>query len=115
MANKYLELAARVAAGGDMKRTFRLGAVAIRDDGAIVVSVNGATKEPNDRAHAEAKVLRKAGKNSTLYVARVLKSNGEIALAKPCSQCMAKIRNAGVKKVFYTISENEYGVLYINK
>jgi deoxycytidylate deaminase len=46
----------------------------------------------------------------TLFVARKYKKGG-IALSKPCPACENAIRDLGIKTVYYTISENEYGVL----
>ena len=45
-----------------------------------------------------------------LFVARKYK-NGKVALSKPCPACENAIRDMGIKTVYYTISENEYGVL----
>ena len=45
-----------------------------------------------------------------LFVARKYKK-GCIALSKPCPACENAIRDLGIKTVYYTISENEYGVL----
>lgn len=108
---KMLELAARVAMGGSQERNFRLGCVAKRSDGAVVFSTNERTRAPNPNAHAEARVLKKTDFGSTLWVARVNK-DGSWSMARPCSKCQARIRNRGVKKVYYTISPGEYGVWY---
>lgn len=109
-----LELAARVAKGGNQDRNFRLGCVAIRKDGAIVMSTNEKTQVPNPSAHAEARALRKAGYGSTLYVARIT-AEGELTMAKPCPRCQAKIRSYGVKKVIYSIAPGEFGIWYPEK
>jgi tRNA(Arg) A34 adenosine deaminase TadA len=106
---ELLNIAARLALGGDEKRNYLLSAVVKRSDGALVVSTNALTKEPEPAAHAEARALRKADWGATLYVARVLRQGGW-ALAKPCGRCQALIRSRGVKKVYYTIGPNEYGV-----
>jgi len=44
-----------------------------------------------------------------MFVARV-KRNGEIAMAQPCRMCRELIRSYGIKRVFFTIDENTYGV-----
>lgn len=105
---KLLKLAARIAQRGCDHRTFYLGAVAKRADGAIVHARNEATATPNPGAHAEARVLKRAGKNATVYVARVTKGQREIALARPCAKCMGLMRAYKVKKVYYTIGPNEW-------
>ena len=105
-----LKVAAKIARGqGDIKRNYLLAAVVKRNDGALVVSPNALTKEPEPNAHAEARALRKADSGSTLYVARVLRDGGW-ALARPCKRCQALIRSMRVRKVYYTIGPGEYGV-----
>jgi len=117
-----LHLAARFAEAGDEERSFKLAAIAQRSDGALVVSPNGAVRisqtpviklrEPS--AHAEARVLRKAGYGAILFVARIHK-DGRWALARPCATCQARIKNQKVSKVYYTIGPGEYGVWTPNK
>jgi len=110
-----LDLAAKIALGGSPKRSFWLGAVAKRKDGAIVVSTNEKVQKPTPTAHAEARVLRKAGKGATLWVGRVMRSDHSWAMAKPCKKCQALIRSMGVVKVYYTISPGNFGVWYPQK
>jgi len=110
MINRYMEMAANYARTIDDGRNFRLAALAIRTDGVIVKSTNLSTQLPQPRGHAEARVMLKAGWGSTVYVARVMK-NGELALSKPCANCERMMRARGVKKVYYSISQNEYGCL----
>jgi tRNA(Arg) A34 adenosine deaminase TadA len=108
---KYLNLAARIAAGATwQEKHFLLGAVAIRQDGAIVVASNLRTQDRLHSAHAEYRVLKKAGTNATLYVARIDRQ-GQWAMAKPCIKCQSLIKNKKVKCIYYTISPNEYGVM----
>jgi len=111
---RLLEIAARIAAGGDQKRNYRLASVIQRRDGALVSSNNALTKEPQPAAHAEARSLRKADTGCTLYVARVLR-DGTWASAKPCPRCQALIRAKGVKRVYYTIAPKEWGVWDVGK
>jgi tRNA(Arg) A34 adenosine deaminase TadA len=106
---KYLDLAIRIAKGGTEERNYRIGCVGIRTDGAIVVAPNLLTKKPEHTAHAEYRTLSKSDAGVTLYVARIHRDD-TIALAKPCVKCQALIRNRRVKRVFYTISPEEYGV-----
>ena len=118
-AEFYLNLAANIARdstqpkamGHSDKKQFLLGAVAIRTDGATVVSTNILTQTPHASAHAEARVLKKADQGCVLYVARVLR-NGVWALSKPCCNCQKLIRSRRVARVYYTICENEFGVWY---
>ena len=48
-------------------------------------------------------------KGTTLYVCRLL-SNGEFALAKPCTDCQQILDSFGVSKVYYTIDDETYGI-----
>lgn len=92
---------------------FKIAALAVRKDGALVRSINLPTKDPNPRVHAESRVMLKAGWGSTVYVARVLR-NGIPALSRPCADCERLMRARGVKKVYYTIDNDEYGCLNFN-
>ncbi len=107
---KYLELATRVAKANTQAKTYLFGAVAERTDRAIVVSTNIRTQTPEHSAHCESRLLRKCGWGATIWIARVDR-NGNWAMAKPCIKCETLIRNKGVKKVYYTIAPQEYGVM----
>lgn len=100
-----LRIAAEVADPTvDNCRKAFVGAVSIRRDGTLVYSRNGGNPYAHGRtpsSHAEARVLRKSGYGATLYVARVLR-NREIALAKPCGYCQARLRAHRVEMVYYT-------------
>lgn len=111
---KYLELACRIAAGACwQEKHFLLAAVAQREDGAIVTATNIRTQDRIHSAHAEYRALKKAGTGATLWVARIDRY-GQWAMAKPCSKCESLIKNKRVKRVYYTISPNEYGVMEFN-
>jgi tRNA(Arg) A34 adenosine deaminase TadA len=47
---------------------------------------------------------------SDLYVCRVLR-NKNMALAKPCPVCLEILRRFQVRRVFYTINKDKYGVI----
>ena len=104
----------------DDHRHFWLGCIGIRDDGVLVSSKNGSVAFTNTvenyqllpSSHAEGRVLRKLGKNGTLYVARVSKKDGSLAMARPCGLCQIRIKAFGVKKVYYTINNKQYGVWF---
>ena len=98
----FLRLAAEIATHVDDCRSYKIGAVAIRRDGTIVASANIPAQHQMLGCHAEARVLRKAGKNATLYVVRVMPS-GLYGLARPCGGCLGLIRAKKVSKVFYTL------------
>ena len=92
-----------------------LGAVGARNDGVIVSSRNLHAVDIAPDHHAEARLAKKLTPNSTVWVARVLRRNGEWALARPCASCERKLRSCGVRKVVYTIAPNEWGVMVLTK
>lgn len=115
-----LELAAEIAlpTSDTDPRNFWLGCVGIRDDGVQVTARNGATEFSDQvenyqflpNAHAEGRVLRKLGKCGILFVARVSRKDRSFAMAQPCGMCQVRIKAAQVKKVYYTINSNQYGI-----
>ncbi len=110
---KYFRLARQTAMRGDTKeanRQYRIGAVGIRKDGAIVCSSNIPHRTPRPEAHAESRLSRKLDWGATVYVVRVL-STGRLSVARPCKNCEAALRRKGVKKVVYSISDTEHGVM----
>jgi tRNA(Arg) A34 adenosine deaminase TadA len=95
---------------GDL-RSFRLTAIGVRSDGAMVAASNGAVMETGrlhrcsfPKAHAEARLSRKLDVGSVVYVARASKS-GKAAMAKPCPSCKAFLKSRGCKRVVYTTFE----------
>jgi len=101
-------------------RSFWLGAVGIRRDGATVYARNGAVSfsssvqmiNVNVNSHAETRLLRKLGKDGVIFVSRVLRKDRSLAMARPCPDCQQKIRAHRVKKVYYTINDSQYGVWF---
>lgn len=71
--------------------------------------------------HAEVNVLKKflkrkkQLKKAVIYVVRVLNKDDSLGLSKPCSGCMQAIEAAGLKRVVYSISDNEYGIINLNQ
>jgi len=107
---RYLNQAAHFARKNRDMRTFFIGAVAIRGDKAVVSANNGSQKYPTPQHHCEARLSRKLDRNAVVFVARVL-ANGEWAMSKPCADCERALRRMYVKRVYYTIGPNEYGVI----
>lgn len=85
-------------------RVHCLGAVGIRRDGAIVRSRNASAQAKFPRAHAESRLVEKLGKDGIVFVCRVRK-NGEYGMAKPCTLCQIRLRQAKVQRVYYTTDE----------
>ena len=109
-----LSMAAGTALRKDDRRSFRLGAVGIRNDGALVSSTNGPSPFPCPEVHAEARLCNKLTPGSTVWVARV-RHDGSLGMARPCHTCQKRLRSAGVTKVIYTISDTEHGVLNLHR
>jgi tRNA(Arg) A34 adenosine deaminase TadA len=112
MLPRLLDLAAEACEPTqDKVRRAYVGCVAVRaSDGVVVRSRNGSAKRPTASCHAEARAMRKAGWGADVYVARQLK-NGQLAMAKPCSRCMAVLRSKGVRLVVYTTGSSTYEIV----
>jgi tRNA(Arg) A34 adenosine deaminase TadA len=102
------------------KRHFWLGCIGLRRDGALVHSKNGAVYSTivDDyqlipESHAECRVLRKMDYGGVLYVARVMRKDMSLAMARPCPMCMIKIKSKGIKKVYYTVNNYQYGLFIV--
>lgn len=93
-------------------RRFYIGAIGLRSDGTKVKACNGNPKEPTRQHHCEFRLSRKLDRGGTVYVARTL-ADGRLGMARPCEDCEKALRYRGVTKVFYTISDSEYGVLHM--
>lgn len=107
----FFEVAARTAISKDDRRAYLLGAIGIRGDGVMVRSLNSPTEIPNRKAHAECKLCRKLDYHADVYIARVRLDNYKFAMARSCSNCLKILKTKKVNRIFYTIDENQYGVL----
>lgn len=61
--------------------------------------------------HAEVNAIKDASynvKNAVIYVARVNK-HGKDRNSKPCDKCFEIISKLGIKKIIYTVENNECG------
>lgn len=114
-----LKLAGKIAMPTDINdmRNFYLGAIGIRKDGVLVSAKNGAVQSSDvelyqtiPTSHAECRALRKMGYGGILYVSRIAKGNGKLAMARPCETCQVHIRSMRVKKVYYSINSECYGI-----
>ena len=113
--HRYITIASHISSKGNRLRRAFVGAVGKRSDGAVVQSWNGSsagtTYDRCPSAHAEARLARKLDAGSVVYVARVRRDNGKLAMAKPCAHCERILRNRGIRRVEYSINEHEFGVL----
>lgn len=104
---KLLHIAAEVSRLKDDGRCFYLGAVALRKDGVLVSAYNGMQPFPAPEHHCEARLAKKLDRGAVVYLART-SANGEWANSKPCQLCEMKLRKAYVKRVYYTVSTNQF-------
>ena len=119
---KYLNIAIKELNRLDQR--FKLVAI-LGDRKPISVATNNLDKthtvnlhfNPNRKSHAEVRCIRKTHPNqvrgATIYVYR-MNLKGELALAKPCIVCQNLLKEEGVKNVYYTINNTEFGYMSIN-
>lgn len=81
----------------------------------LSVATNSSRNDPNcvpdpktqAAVHAEVAALKACGRTrvagGTIYVARV-NNSGDPLMSKPCIRCQKVLKDAGIKKIVYTIS-----------
>lgn len=116
---RFLQIAYREALKGNGEH--RLGAVLIRRGKPISVGHNRYNKTNKlvrkffkvPTVHAECDVVHRANglnlKGTTLYVIRV-RARGEIAMSRPCINCMNLIRSKGIRRIIYSIYDPPFFV-----
>jgi len=59
--------------------------------------------------HAEGAALRRCKRTAgaVAYIARINK-NGEERMSRPCPKCMKALKDAGIKKIVYTVDSSLY-------
>lgn len=134
--HKYLRMAMAYAADYDYDEPMEYHLCAIIVRGGSVVSVgynkrstNAFVEHYGDMArgerdwclstHAEMDaVLRARGKidlkGCKIFVARKRKIDGSCAIARPCEICRHVLFNYGIRRAYYTISNEEFGQLKID-
>lgn len=113
----FLILATKMAENSELRQ--RHGAVAVRSGSVLALGFNKMRNNPlfleesvikkHSGVHAEIDCLKKiagSAKGATLYVARLNNSN-EIRYSAPCPACQDAIDVAGVKRVVYTLDNQE--------
>jgi tRNA(Arg) A34 adenosine deaminase TadA len=110
----YFEIAGKTAMSKNDSRSFILGAIAIRKDGVMVKALNSPTEMPNRQIHAEYRVSKKIDCGATIYVARIRLVDNKFGMARPCHNCMKILASKRVKKIYYTIDHDEFGIINLN-
>ena len=85
--------------------------------------VRGGGREYCLSTHAEHSAINLVRKKidltgCTMYVARLrpsLSKYGQLGLARPCHICQHMLLSYGLKKAYYTINDNKYGVMKITE
>lgn len=96
---------------------FRIGAVIVKKKSIVGVGFNKIwkthpliSKGTHKKLHAEVDAIigqsRRHLEGSIIYVYRDLR-NGEVGLCKPCVDCQQILKEAGVKKAYYTDPEEK--------
>lgn len=109
-AKRLFREAVEYASARDDHREHIIGAVGIRQDGAMVYARNGAANHPLPATHAEWRLCRKLDRGSVVYVAR-LRPSGEFGLARPCGTCYAMLKSTGVSQVLYTTDDQGFEIV----
>ena len=119
---RHIKLAKRVAHQSDFHE-YRHGAVLVKGNRVLNTSANknsyklwGQRFRHRDCGyathHAELGCIlgvdRSITQGATVYVARIGKK-GEFRMSKPCPMCESAMRHVGIKKVVYTVNEEEIG------
>lgn len=78
-------------------------------------SMQGSNKPWLRGIHAELAACLSGGvrkiKGADLFVCRILKDES-FAIARPCKACLKIAQLYGIRRVYYTISDTEFGVIY---
>lgn len=88
---KYYEIALRLA-NESLHPKHKMAALVVK--GGAIVST--ATNSPSWHRHAERRCLKFGVSGDLIVIAR---KGG--SMSKPCSECLAAIQNAGIKRVVY--------------
>ena len=101
---------------------YRLGACVVKRRKVLGKACNAYKTHPETNKdpaflkglHAELGACLNTSRNqlegSDLFVVRILKNNS-LALSRPCVICQEVLKRFGVSRVFYTMTNSEYGVL----
>ena len=139
--NKHLQYAIKQAMAHEYEPNvdFRLCAVIVRGGNILSVGFNqrktnafvehytdkvrGGGREYCLSTHAEQQSILNVRKKIDLtgcaiYVARIRppeSNHGHLGLSRPCFICQQVLLSYGIKKAYYTISDDEYGVMKISE
>ena len=123
MANKieeFLAVTETMAERSSLKR-FQVGAL-IHKDGEISTGwahMSDLQLQNYISIHAEIHALWRANPKfldgSDCYLVTIYAKSKNKTNSKPCETCMAHLYDAGIRKVYYTVSNDEYGIIDFRK
>lgn len=92
--NRHIGLATTIAENAQYH--YQLGAVIVKGGKILSTGFN------NMKGHAEWHAIRKANKTSgaDIFVSRATATG--VGMSKPCKKCMLTIRQAGIRRIYYT-------------
>lgn len=108
---------------------FKLGAVILNKKGEIIAEgynqrkthpvqhkyAKQVNREHKINLHAEIAALVKCRQDPYELVVIRLRKNGDFAMAKPCSICMAAIAESGIHRVIYSTSNGTFEEIEVNQ
>jgi deoxycytidylate deaminase len=123
MANKieeFLAVTETMAERSTLKR-FQVGAL-IHKDGEISTGwahMSDLQLQNYISIHAEIHALWRANPKfldgADCYLVTISAKSKNKTNSKPCETCMAHLYDAGIRKVYYTVSNDEYGIIDFRK
>jgi deoxycytidylate deaminase len=123
MANKieeFLAVTETMAERSSLKR-FQVGAL-IHKDGEISTGwahMSDLQLQNYISIHAEIHALWRANPKfldgADCYLVTISAKSKNKTNSKPCETCMAHLYDAGIRKVYYTVSNDEYGIIDFRK
>lgn len=115
--NRHKKLAVKLAEQNQNK--FKLGAVLAKGGRVISTGINLNRTHPLAQRyskkpigyHAELAAClrgREMTQGCTIYICRVLKKDGKLAMAKPCPCCTQILQLFGVDRIYYTAKDGSW-------
>jgi len=116
----------------EKRQTYNLAAVLVQGNQVLSVgfnslNVNGFVstyakyaiqKDKPFWTHAELDAIQKVRRKSDLtgakiFVARLTPVRKLLGMSRPCESCEVLAQNYGIKRVYYTIDDNHYGIMNV--
>ncbi len=125
--HKFLKIAIKAAQAKefDEQLVYTLASVLVRGGNILSIGFNKPIRNGfvehftsfwYSNLHAEMAAVYQARDKSDLtgckmYTARLRYSGTELGIAKPCKDCVHVMQRYGIKRAYYTMDEDSYGVM----